>query len=354
MKYESPLQEAAERFPMTQLWNDSCGMGDLALAMKRGATGATSNPVIVGNVLRKEMPLWRERLIHEEMPGGTDEEICWQLSMEAGKKGAELFLPMFEASNGTRGMQAMQVNPRFYRSAKKTVEHAAKLFSLADNLLIKMPVSSADIDAIEECVYRGIRVNGTVCFGLPQAVAVAEAVERGLKRREAEGKSIERLNCSCTIMTGRTDDYMKRLVGERETPICQEALDFGGVAIFKKVYQLYKERGYRLKLLVANNNSHFLWSNFLGGDILMTINPLWWRRMEGARFEIHETIDEPVNPLYVEELLDKIPEYRSIYFEDGLKREEFDSYGAFKHTMREFAMGYAAFLDYLRGFILPD
>lgn len=102
---------------------------------------------------------------------------------------------------------------------------------------------------------------------------MAEAVERGLKRREAEGKPIDNVHCSCTIMTGRLDDYMKALVAEREVPITQEYLDCCGEALFKKVYKLYKQRGYRLKLLVANNNSHFLWSRFLGGDILMTINP---------------------------------------------------------------------------------
>lgn len=60
--YESPLQEAAERWPQTQLWNDSCGMADIDLALRRGGCGATSNPVIVGNVLRREMHLWEDRL----------------------------------------------------------------------------------------------------------------------------------------------------------------------------------------------------------------------------------------------------------------------------------------------------
>ena len=104
---------------------------------------------------------------------------------------------------------------------------------------------------------------------------------------------------------------------------------------------------------MANNNSHFLWSRFLGGDLLMTVNPLWWRRMEGARLELHETIHEQVNPLIVEELLDKIPEYRSIYMEDGLKVEEFNHYGAFKATINEFLTGCDAFNAYLRGFMLP-
>lgn len=355
-EYFSPLQEAAERFPQTQLWNDSCGMADIDLALKRGGCGATSNPVIVGNVLRKEMNLWEGRfqeIIHRDMPDATDEEVCWQISKEAGVKGAERLLPLFYESNRTKGWQAMQVNPRFFRSTEKTVAHAVELASLSENILIKMPVSTADIPAIEECVYRGVSVNGTVCFGVPQAVAVAEAIERGLKRREAEGLTVDGMINSCTIMTGRIDDYMKKLVSERETPITQEYLDCGGEAVFKKVYKLYGERRYRAKLLVANNHSHFLWSRFLGGDLLMTVNPVWWRRMEGAKLEIHRTIDEDVKDSVIKELLDKIPEYRSIYYEDGLEVEGFNQFGAFKDTMEEFFHGYDAFVDFLRGYILP-
>ena len=257
----------------------------------------------MGNVLRKEMADWKDRLnalIHVEMPDATDEEICWALSKEAALKGSNMLLPMFRESSGVKGWQAMQVNPRFYRSTEKTVAHAAELSALNENILIKMPVSTADIPALEECAYRGISVNGTVCFGIPQ-----------------------------------------------------EYLDCCGEALFKKVYKLYKQRGYRLKLLVANNNSHFLWSRFLGGDILMTINPLWWRRMNGARLPIHETINEEVPQYIVDELLDKLPEYRAVYFEDGLQVSEFNQYGAFKRTMNEFFTGYASFLEYLRGFMLP-
>lgn len=354
-EFASPLQKAAELFPQTQLWNDSCGMADIELALKRGGCGATSNPVIVGNVLRKELPLWKARLrelIVDEMPDATDEEICWRISGEAGLKGAQKLLPLFHKSDCTRGWQAMQVNPRFYRSTEKTVAHAAELSAMSENILIKMPVSAAGVLALEECVYQGISVNGTVCFGVPQAIAVAEAIEKGLKRREAAGLSLDGMLNSCTIMTGRIDDYMKKLAAEREAPITQEYLDCAGEAIFKKVYGIYKEKGYRAKLLAANNNSHFLWSHFLGGDILMTINPLWWRRMEGASLEIRRTIDEDVEEGVVRELLDKFPEYRAIYYADGLRVEEFDGYGAFRNTMNEFFCGYDAFVNYLRGFIL--
>ena len=85
----------------------------------------------------------------------------------------------------------------------------------------------------------------------------------------------------------------------------------------------------------------------------MTVNPVWWRRMEGAVLEVRRTIDEDVDEVIIKELLDRIPEYRSIYYEDGMKVDEFNQFGAFKDTMNEFFRGYDAFINFLRGYILP-
>jgi transaldolase len=77
---------------------------------------------------------------------------------------------------------------------------------------VKMPVTRAGVEAIEESTYHGVNVNATVSFTVPQAVAVAEAVERGLNRRAAEGKDNGHMRPVCTIMIGRTDDWMKMAV----------------------------------------------------------------------------------------------------------------------------------------------
>src|SRR5215467_9127843 len=86
------------------------------------------------------------------------------------------------------GRLSMQTDPRLFRDTKAIVAQAEEFSRLAPNMIVKIPVVSSGIPAIEEATYRGISINATVCFTLPQCVAVAEAVERGLKRREKEGK----------------------------------------------------------------------------------------------------------------------------------------------------------------------
>ena len=119
---------------------------------------------------------------------------------------------------------------------------------------------------MEEATYRGISINATVSFTLPQAIAVAEAVERGLKRREAEGLDITTMGPVCTIMVGRLDDWLKVVMEKEKLSIDPGYLEWAGVAVFKKAYKLYKERGYRLRLLSAAFRNHMHWSEFIGGD----------------------------------------------------------------------------------------
>ena len=63
---DSPLFRMATGTP-TDYWNDSCAVAELEYAVARGATGATSNPSIVLEVLRSEKAHWlpRVRQLHD-------------------------------------------------------------------------------------------------------------------------------------------------------------------------------------------------------------------------------------------------------------------------------------------------
>ena len=176
----------------TCLWNDSASIQELTYALEHGAVGATCNPVIVGEVLKKEMHLWKDR-IHElidEMPFATEDQIAWKVVEEISIKGAELLLSVFEESRKINGRLSIQTDPRFYRDSKAILSQALRFHALAPNMIVKIPVTKAGIAAIEEATCQGISINATVCFTLPQCIAVGEAVERGLKRRQMQGKDI--------------------------------------------------------------------------------------------------------------------------------------------------------------------
>jgi len=340
----------------TEFWNDSCSVHDLAYAIENGATGGTSNPLIVGEVLKKEIGSWKPRIISlvNEFPIADEEEISWKIIEEITVKASKLLLPVFEKNNGRNGRLSLQTNAQYYRNTKAIVEQALHFNSLYPNNNIKLPVTKAGIDAIEELTRLGVSVNATVSFTVPQAIAVAEAVERGLKRRREEGGDISTMSPICTIMVGRLDDWLKVQVAKKGIITEPGYLEWAGVATAKNAYRIYRERGYRTRLLIAAFRNHYHWSDFIGGDISLTIPPDWQRRYNASDVEIKNRIDDPVDPKIIAELKKKFPDFNRAYDENGMKPEEFEHFGATRRTLLSFLGGYCDLVQIIRFIMIPD
>lgn len=351
----SPLQQTAA-IRATDYWNDSCSIQELTYAIANGAVGATSNPTIVLAVLKKELPAWRERIgqLIDGHPTWSEVELTWKLIEEMGAKAAALLLPVFERENGKKGRISLQTNPTFYRNAAAIVDQAMEFHTLAPNIQVKVPATSAGITAAEEVTFRGLNLNATVCFTVPQAIAIAEAVERGLQRRKAAGQEIANLTPVCTMMIGRLDDWLKVVAKKEGVTIVPGHLDWAGIAAIKKAYAIFQERGYRTRLLAAAYRHHLHWSELIGGDIVMTIPYDWQVQFNQSDVEVKERIADPVDPQIVSELYRKFPEFRKAYDERGMTIQEFDRYGATVRTLRAFISSYYELLGFVRDFMLPD
>ena len=340
----------------TDLWNDSCSVAELSYAIEHGAAGATSNPVIAGEVLHKELHLWQDRIkeIITAMPAATEDEVTWKVVEEISINAAELLMPVFDREQGRKGRLSIQTDPRFYRDAERIVQQAVHFDSLAPNIIVKIPVTKAGVAAIEEATYRGISINATVCFCVPQSLAVAEAVERGLTRREKENKDISRMGPVCTIMVGRLDDWLKVIVNRDDIVTEPEYPEWAGVAAMKKAYGIYKQRGYRLRLLSAATRNHMHWSEFIGGDVVVTLTHEWQKRFNASDVPVTPRMDNAVDPQIVEGLIRNFADFRRAYNENGLSIDEFDEYGPTVRTLRQFIEGYHTLVGTIRDFMLPN
>jgi transaldolase len=354
VKYKSPLHEMTQTTP-TCLWNDSASVQELNYALDHGAVGATCNPVIVCEVLKKEMHLWKDRL-HElirDMPHATEDQTAWRVVEEISIKGAGLLTPVFKQSLGTNGRLSVQTDPRFYRDSKAILAQALHFNELAPNIIVKIPVTRAGIPAIEEATYRGISINATVCFSLPQCVAVAEAVERGLKRREKEGKEVSTMGPVCTIMVGRLDDWLKVQAELENIVVDPGHLEWAGVAVFKKTYRIFRQRGYRIRLLSAAFRNHMHWSEFIGGEVVISPPHKWQVRFNTSDIDVIPRIEKPVNPEIVD-VLTKFPDFRRSYTEDGLSPDEFDTFAPTRRTLRQFIAACHDLPAIIRDLMLPS
>ena len=218
----------------------------------------------------------------------------------------------------------------------------------------KIPATTAGIPAVEEAIYRGVSVNATVSFTLPRAIAVAEAVERGLERREAEGKEIATMGPVCTTMVGRLDDWLKVLVEKNNIAIDPGYLEWAGIAVLKKAYRIYQERGYRTRLLSAAFRNHMHWSEFIGGDLVISPPYSWQLRFNASDVQVRSRIDEPVREEIESELSNRFTDFRRANSEQGLAVEEFDSFGATCRTLRQFISACHDLDGVVRDILIPD
>jgi transaldolase len=350
----SPLQQMAHSTPSC-LWNDSAAFDELTYSIEHGGVGATCNPVIVVDVLKKEMDIWAGRIqeLIREYPTATEDQIGWKVVEEITKRGAAMLRPIFDQHRGKNGRLSVQTDPRLYRDAMAMADQAQVFDRFAPNLIVKIPVTSAGVKAIEEATYHGVSINATVCFTLPQCVAVAEAVERGLTRREKEGKDIAAMGPVCTIMVGRIDDWLKLVAEKRHIAIDPAFFDWAGVAVFKKTYKLFQQRGYRIRLLSAAFRNDMHWSELIGGDVVISPPHKWQVRFNQSDIAVVSRIENPVKPEIVEALL-AFDDFRKAYTENGLSLEEFNTFPPTVRTLRQFISACYELNGQVRELMLPN
>ena len=340
----------------TDVWNDSCNVDELAYAVANGAVGATANPTIVSDVWKSDPAHWRAatRSLAAEHPAWTEIDLAWAIVEAMSLRAAPILLPAFERFAGRQGRLSMQTDPTFWRTHDAMLAQGVHFDGLAPNIIVKFPATSVGIGVMEEATFRGVNVNCTVSFSVAQALAAGEAVERGLRRREAAGLPVDRMGPVITIMVGRIEDWL-RVQTERDGIVADPtALPWSGVAVFKRAYRIFQERGLRARLLAAAIRHHYHWSEFIGGDVVVTLPYSWQKRFNASDVEVRPRMDDAVDPGIVDELARHFPDFVRAYEPDGLSVAEFDTFPPTVRTLRSFIASYHDLLHQVTDAVLPN
>lgn len=349
----SPLLTMTQTTP-TALWNDSSTLDELRAAIAWGAVGATCNPVIALAAIRSDLPRWQARIaqIAHDRPTATESQIGWQVVEELSVEAAGLLEPIFTEHQGRNGRLSMQTDPRLHRDADALVAQAVRFAALAPNIIVKIPATSVGIRAIEEATFRGVSMNVTVSFTVPQAVAAGEAIERGLARREAADLPVDTMGPVVTIMVGRLDDWLKELAARDGLMLDATHLEWGGIAVFKRAYGVFHERGLRARLLAAAYRNDLQWTELVGADIVLSPPFGWQEKFQASGHDPVARIEEPV-PEEIMATLHSIPEFARSYDVDGLSAADFDTFGATRKTLRQFLEADADLDRIVRDVLIP-
>jgi transaldolase len=158
----------------------------------------------------------------------------------------------------------------------------------------------------------------------------------------------------CTIMVGRLDDWLKVVAEKENISVDPGYFEWAGVAVLKKTYKTFRERGYRLRLLSAAFRNHMHWSEFIGGDVVISPPHAWQVRFNASGIEIKPRMDDPVDPKIVDELYKRFPDFRRAYAEGGLTHDEFNAFGATRRTLRQFIAACADLNAIVRDVMIPN
>lgn len=305
--------------------------------------------------IRGDLETWgpRIRRLAEEHPTAGESELGWMIVEELSIEAARLLEPEFRRSGGRNGRLSIQTDPRLHRDEAALVEQAVRFSGLAENIIVKIPATAVGIRAIEEATFRGVSINATVSFTVPQALAVGEAIERGLDRRAAAGLSEHEFGSVVTIMGGRLDDWLKTYVDRHRILVDPGVLEWAGVAALKRAHHLFVERGYRSRVLSAAFRNHVQWSELLGGDLVVSPPFDWQLRINENDIPVEHRIDRPVDPEIIAVLFEKVPEFRRAYEPDGMSVDEFADFGATRRTLRQFLEADAALDALVRDILVP-
>jgi transaldolase len=196
-------------------------------------TGLTSNPSIFDLAIQSGA---YDDSIHAKMPEGlSGEDLFFQLAGEDLTRAADLFRPVYQATNHLDGWVSLEVSPLLAHDTKRTLEQVKSLHRQLDrpNVFIKIPGTPEGLPAIEEAIFAGIPINVTLLFSREQYVAAAEAYQRGIERRIQIGRDPDVVSVASVFISRWDKAVQDRVPGELRNRL--------GIAIAGRTYKAYRE-----------------------------------------------------------------------------------------------------------------
>lgn len=222
----------------TKLWLDSI---DPELVVKNhamGATGATSNPIIIADLIKTgRFDADLSKLMEQ---GLSDHDIAWALTDMLVRGAQEVFQPVWEQTKGNDGYVSFELDALIEDPAstvpvaertKQYIELGKKWAAGHSNRMIKVPATPGGLGALEELCAAGVTLNVTLVFTPRQYLVARDAVWQGAQRRG----SLEHFKSVYSIFVSRVDVYTEKHVTE-----LADAQGEVGIANAKRIWEMNK------------------------------------------------------------------------------------------------------------------
>ena len=220
----------------TKLWLDSIDPELVAINRKLGATGATSNPVIVGDLLKTGR---FDAKITELLAAGKDNDaVAWSMTDFLVSEAQAVFQDVWAATDGNDGYVSFELDPLIEDPAANLphnervaayLELGKKWSSGHTNRMIKVPATPAGIEALEGLAAARVPLNVTLIFSQRQYEAARDAVWKGAQQRS----DLNDFKSAYSVFVSRVDAYTSKHVSE----LSNDAQGQVGIVNAKRIWQ---------------------------------------------------------------------------------------------------------------------
>lgn len=334
---------------------------DLDDPAKSLVRGCTTNPPLSLAAVKNDPPMWNEWIdnLIRANPGLSQHEYFWLTYKEVIRRGAEMMLPIYEASEGKYGYISGQLDPRLITETERMIQDAQEIRAIAPNLMIKVPASMQGVEVVKVLTSMAIPTNVTTCFTLPQIWAVANAAAEGVKIAEKNKVDMSKWRAVITMMIGRLTENpaLDEQAARRGISLSWSDKHWFGIYVFRKAFQLLKENALPSKMLacsmrdgpVVGGTVHFWDVEKIAGDIVYTMPPYvlepLFLKCENLTFEEEILYDDvPDDVLYK---MSKIPYCIQSSDPNGMEIDQFNTHPATIATAETFSKASSGLEDYV-------
>lgn len=323
--------------------------------------GCTTNPPLSLTAVKSDPATWNEwidNLIRSN--GGLNQhEYFWLTYREVIRRGAEMMMPIWEASNGKYGYISGQLDPRLLTETEKMIEMAKEIRAIAPNVMIKVPASTQGVEVVKVLTSMAIPTNVTTCFTLPQIWAVANAAKEGVAIAEKNKVDMSKWRAVITMMIGRLTEHpvLDQQAARRGITLSWADKHWIGIYIFRKAFKLLKDNAMPSKMLACSMRDgplvggkyHFWDIEKIAGDIVYTMPPYVLEPLfqKCADLQFKEEILNDDVPEEVLRKASKIPFILQSWDENGMEIDQFNLHPSTIATAEAFSQASAGLEAYV-------
>jgi transaldolase len=330
------FQRVNEQTP-TRFWINNPTAREAEMAITAGATGCTCNPSFCQKMLdHPEGNEWAWQQLDQAVAESADDSQAVSiLQRRLATPILERFRRLYEEAPDRNGYVSLQGDPILEHDPDVILKEAFENRAVAENVCVKVPVTASGLEAIQILVEENVPVNSTEIFGVSQAVSLCEAYAAASRR--SGKKPIMFLS----HIAGIYDDYLQGYVKEHQIDISPDVLWQAGLAVARRVYDLIQQRGYPVIMIGGGARGAHHFTEMVGGDLVVTIN---WTGMADQLLASDPPVVNrmfyPVPQRVVDELMEKLPDFRRGWLEDGLSVEEYEDFGPVRLFRNAFVTGW--------------